>query len=188
MHTVYLFKHYMYFCALYLKSTSFLPPYPLPGTNFRLLEGDGDPLRMRALFPFPCSLVVWSIVSIMPSYFLYSDALTTGDLLTLERLPLWSIRFPETGQLTFSCVSQADSQSRTNHLLTGLSSSGPLSPPSSPRPRYQTTRGSPTPQRLRKLFRLVHPKASQHPLPVPSRGNHHRGSGLYFPSLPLICI
>ena len=93
--------------------------------------------------------------------FLYSDALTSGTLLTLEDSLSQDKPVPrDSKQLAFKCAFQMQTnQSRAHAPVTsfiGLSCCVFLSYyPSHPRVRYQTTREASMPQSLLKLLTLV---------------------------------
>ena len=73
----------------------------------------------------------------------------------------------------------------TNHLLKTASGSGPLS--SCPHPALGTKQlgEAPMPQRPLKLFKIANSKPALLAWPVPSHGNHNKGSGSSFPHLLL---
>lgn len=132
-------------------------------------------------------------LSIIPFYFLNSDALTSDALLTLEGLlpdepvPGDSKRKRLTHERTFHMQTN---KSRADAPTTSvwLSNSRQLfACPTQPRARFQTARESPVLQSLLKLFKPVNPEPADPASPALSCRNNNKDSQLCFSLVPSAC-
>lgn len=113
-----------------------------------------------------------------------------GALLTSEDCPSQDYLIPRDSK-QLACKSAFHKQTPNLEPMTllticsmGFSHSGPLFPcPNHSRVRYQTK--SPMSHSSIKVFKLANPKLAYSASPVPSWGNHTKGSCPHFPPAPL---